>query len=235
MSHETRPRRIRRKPDVAEREILDAAARFLETNEFRDLTVDAVMQGTGMRRSAFYNYFNGRSGLVLRLVAQIEDEMLAASRLWFDDTDDSITSLELALDASIDVWARNGHVLRALHAASYHDDDVLQYYRHGLVQTFIDAVAKKLRAERRAERSSVPNPKDVAHALIMMNIGVLSEEMGRPAGQEPGRGPPDAPVRVAARDLRAGPRRSREREGRPVATARRQPYFPRWPDQPGTG
>ena len=159
MSHETRPRRIRRKPDVAEREILDAAARFLETNEFRDLTVDAVMQGTGMRRSAFYNYFNGRSGLVLRLVAQIEDEMLAASRLWLDDTDDSITSLELALDASIDVWARNGHVLRALHAASYHDDDVLQYYRYGLVQTFIDLVAKKLRAERRAERSSVPNPE----------------------------------------------------------------------------
>jgi AcrR family transcriptional regulator len=53
------PRRIRRKPQDAEREILEAAELFLRDHDFRDLTVEAVMAGTGMRRSAFYNYFAG--------------------------------------------------------------------------------------------------------------------------------------------------------------------------------
>ena len=46
-------KRIRRKPEHAEREILDTAEEFLRDDDFRELTVDEVMAPTGMVRSAF--------------------------------------------------------------------------------------------------------------------------------------------------------------------------------------
>lgn len=51
------PRRRRRSPDEAEREILAAARGFLERHPFRELTIDAVMERTGLSRPAFYVYF----------------------------------------------------------------------------------------------------------------------------------------------------------------------------------
>ena len=44
-------RRIRRKPEDAEREILDAAEALLKEIRFRDLTVDAVAAAANMRDS----------------------------------------------------------------------------------------------------------------------------------------------------------------------------------------
>ena len=178
-------KRIRRKPEDAEREILDAAEEFLHDNDFRDLTIDEVMQRTGMRRSAFYNYFTDRYGLMLGLMGRIEKEMMEASRLWLDESDDPVQSLTIALDAAIQVWARHGHVLRAVHEASFHDAEVQRYYRDGLVQDFIDAIAERLRAENRAGRTAIPNPKEVAHSLAMLNAAVLAERLGRATGERP--------------------------------------------------
>lgn len=47
-----KPKRIRRKPEQAEREILDTAEGFLRDHDFRELTIDEVMARTGMVRSA---------------------------------------------------------------------------------------------------------------------------------------------------------------------------------------
>ena len=57
----TAKRRIRRKPEDAERAILDAAEALLKEIRFRDLTVDAVAAAANMRRSNFYNYFKDRN------------------------------------------------------------------------------------------------------------------------------------------------------------------------------
>ena len=154
---------------------------------------------------AFYNYFDSRYDLVLRLVQGIEAEMMEASRLWFDDaSDDPVATLKSALDAAIAVWVRHGHVLHALHQASYHDAEVERYYRGGLVEPFIDAVAQRLRAEKRAGRTSIPSPNDMAHALITLNINVLSERLGRVAGRAPEHGRQNAPARLAPFHLRTG-------------------------------
>jgi len=80
----TSKRRIRRKPEDAEREILDAAEALLKQIRFRDLTVDAVAAAANMRRSNFYNYFKDRNELVVRLVDRIGGEMFAATRLWLE-------------------------------------------------------------------------------------------------------------------------------------------------------
>ena len=76
-------------------------------------------------------------------------------------------------------------MLRAAHAASFHDAAVEQHYRHTLLQNFMDVVARRLRAEHRAGRATVPDPVHVAHALLLMNASVLAERLGRPPGDRP--------------------------------------------------
>ena len=57
------PKRRRRSPESAEREILDAAESFLRERPFRDLTVDEVMARTTLSRPSFYVYFRDRHHL----------------------------------------------------------------------------------------------------------------------------------------------------------------------------
>ncbi len=172
-------KRIRRRPEEAENEILDAARAFLAENDFRDLTVREVMKGTGMRRSAFYNYFEDRYELVLGLVEQIEGEFAESSRSWFEASEDHELRLATALERGALVWTRHGRVLRALNEASYHDHAIEQYYRQGLVQKFIDAVAVKVRAENQAGRASVPEPRSIAEGLVLLNIQLYLEHAAR--------------------------------------------------------
>jgi AcrR family transcriptional regulator len=182
----TKARRIRRRPDVAEAEILDAASELLAESDFRDLTVSAVMERTGMKRAAFYNYFHDRNDLVSRLLGRVEHEMMAASSLWLEDPGGGPARFREAMNDAIGVFARHGHVLGAAHAASFHDEAVERHYRHVFLQAFIDAVATRIRAENRAGRAAVPNPERVAEALVLMNAAVLSERLGGPRKERPG-------------------------------------------------
>jgi TetR/AcrR family transcriptional regulator, ethionamide resistance regulator len=180
-----KPKRIRRRPEAAEAEIFAAAGGLLADSEFRDLTVRAVMERTGMQRSAFYNYFDGRNDLVIRLLARIENEMMRASRAWLEAEAGGPEKLREALDEAIGVYARHGHVLRAAHEASFHDEVVERYYRHTFLQDFIDAVARRIQAENHAGRAAVPDPEQVAGALVLMNATVLAERLGGPAKDQP--------------------------------------------------
>ena len=55
-----RPRRRRRSPEVAEREIIAAAHGLLRERPFRELTVDEVMRRTELSRPSFYVHFRDR-------------------------------------------------------------------------------------------------------------------------------------------------------------------------------
>src|SRR3954447_15048418 len=80
------PRRRRRSPGVAEREILAAAEELLRERPFRDLTVDEVMRRTELSRPSFYVYFRDRNHLVLRVVERLGEEQWALSEAWFEGT-----------------------------------------------------------------------------------------------------------------------------------------------------
>lgn len=158
--------------------ILSAADDLLRETDFRSLTVEEVMSRTDMRRSSFYNYFADRNALVMRLLQRIENDMMAVTQPWLETGDPRL--LGEALDDVALIYAQHGHVLSAAQAASFHDAAVEQYYRHTLLQNFMDAVARRLRAEHRAGRATVPDPVHVAHALLLMNASVLAERLGRP-------------------------------------------------------
>jgi len=177
-------KRIRRKPADAEREILAATEAFLQNNDFRDLTVDGVMAATGMKRSAFYNYFADRNVLILRLLQDIEAEMMQAISPWLERSGDPETALRTGLEQVAQIYGLHGHLLRAIHEASFHDDEVERAYRQ-VVDDFVDVVAALLRRENRSGRTAIPRPRKVAEALLTMNTNLLMERLGRARDDNP--------------------------------------------------
>lgn len=173
------PKRLRRKPEDAQREILDAAEALLAQIEFRDLTVEAVMERTAMQRSNFYNYFADRNELVMALVARVADEMFAGTADWLDaEGGDRREAARQGLRTVVRVWGEHAHVLRAMNEASYHDDAARRFFREGIVQDYIDRVARGLRREKRAGLTKISNPDETAEALLLLNVNYLSERLG---------------------------------------------------------
>jgi TetR/AcrR family transcriptional regulator, ethionamide resistance regulator len=77
-------RRPRHDPRESERELLDAAEQLLREHPFRELTVQAVMERTGLKRPAFYVHFRDRHDLALRVVDRIRGELLLVANRWFE-------------------------------------------------------------------------------------------------------------------------------------------------------
>lgn len=182
-------RRIRRKPEVAEALILDTAEALLREQPFRELAIDDLMARTGMRRSSFYSYFRDRNEIVVRLVDRIGGQMFAVADRWLvGPTDDGPEDVRQALREVARVYAAHGPVLAAIAEAAHHDDQVEEVFR-GLIDRFSTAVAKRIRSEKRAGRSTVSNPDLTAQALMLMNERFLAERLGRE--------PQDRPAQVA--------------------------------------
>ena len=166
-------RRRRRSPAEAEREILDAAERFLRERPLRELTIDEVMGDTGLSRPAFYVYFRDRHDLVLRLIQEIGAELFEMADRWLKGTGDGRQNLRAAIEGVVAVYARHGPVLRAISDAAGDDPTVEAAYR-GLVERFIDATAAHIRAETRIGQVVQLNARRSAAALVWMNERYLS-------------------------------------------------------------
>jgi AcrR family transcriptional regulator len=181
----TTQKRVRRTPEAARREILDAAEDLLKDMRFRDLEVDEVMARTGMKRSTFYNYFSDRNELVMRLVERIADEMFAATADWLDGrNEDRVEAVRQGLREVARIWSQHAAVLSAMNEASYHDEAAQHYFRGGVVQAYIDRVAARLRREKKAGLTRVRNPAETARALMLLNINYMTERL-RTDGAKP--------------------------------------------------
>ena len=174
----TAKRRIRRKPEDAEREILNAAEALLKEIHFRDLTVDAVTAAANMRRSNFYNYFKDRNELVMRLVDRVVGEVFDAGRPWLEsENPNRVAAVRQGLLDVVLIWSRHADVLAAMNAASHHDEVAQQYFRDGIVQEYIDQIAKLIRREKRQGLTNVTSPAEVARALILLTINYMTERV----------------------------------------------------------
>src|SRR5215217_6721910 len=102
------PRRRRRTPEVAEREIIAAAEELLRERPFRELTVDEVMRRTELSRPSFYVYFRDRHHLVLRVVEHIGGELFTMSDRWLRGTGEGPELARAALDGIVAVYVEHG-------------------------------------------------------------------------------------------------------------------------------
>lgn len=182
---DTAPARLRRRtPEVAEREILDAARTFLGDHEFRELSVNALMSALGRPRSSFYHYFQDRAAVVLPLLDEVQAELLEAGAPWLTGEAEGPAGVATAIARTSEVWMKHRGVLLAVHDGAAHDDKLAERYR-AVADEWASVVAKRLKAERRRGRTTLQRPDDIAAALTLMNINVLAERLGRGSGDSP--------------------------------------------------
>ncbi len=163
-----------------------AAQAFLRERPFRDLTIDEVMDGTGLSRPSFYVYFRDRHHLALRLIEEIASEVFARAASWLEGEGDDPESLRRAVYGAARVFEEHGRVLRAIADASTEDAAVEQAYR-GVVEGFVSATARRIQREVLAGRCSIADPERTAAALVWMTERLLSEKLGRDPADDPDR------------------------------------------------
>ncbi len=164
---ESSPRRRRRTPEAAQKEIIEAAETLLRERPFRELTVDEVMRRTELSRPSFYVYFRDRHELVLRVVQHIFQNLLAPSNHWLDNDEGGPAELREAIIGVVDVYANHAHVLRALADAAADDTDVEHVY-NGLNNSFRDLAAVKIATDVGRGRMPAMDGREVATSLIWM-------------------------------------------------------------------
>ena len=177
-------RRARHDPKESEREILEAAEQLLRERPFREVTVDAVMSRTGLKRPAFYVHFRDRHELALRVVQEIGRELFVMTDRWLEG-DDPFDDAHAALEGLVSVYLRHGPVLRALADASGADARVERAYR-GLVEDFIAATARHIReAQARGRIGPLADVDETARALTWLEERYVMETRGRTPQADP--------------------------------------------------
>ena len=181
-----RPKRRRRRPEEAEREILEAAEALFRERPAHEVTVLAVMQRTTLSRKSFYGYFRDRHELIARLVAPLRADIDARSieALVTHKEPRDLARAVLLIVAT--VYVEHGPLLRALRESSGLDPDAQRVWRE-FTEPPIANLATFIRAETKAGRSRGLDPDATARALITMNLGCFFEQLiGRPdADPEP--------------------------------------------------
>src|ERR1700709_393284 len=176
--------RQRRRPEDAEREIVDAAQSLLREGSCAELTVANVMTRTGLARSSFYVYFADVPALLRRLASRIEGEFLEVSDVWLTGPGDQDASRR-STAGIVAVYVRHGPVLKALADAAATQPEVEEIFRWGVVQHFIDAVAARCEEHYAAGRFPHLLPREVCHALVLMTERYLADTLGRSPAEDP--------------------------------------------------
>ncbi len=175
---------------AVEASIYEAIEGFLADRSFRELTVEDVIAPTGLGRTAFYRYFPDLETVLLRRLAQIEEELGDATDSWLEpapgvEPEDGLAQAALALAV---VYRRHAALLRAFAEAAAAGADVEAAWRD-LVGGFIDRARERIGALAQAGRVSIADTDEVARALVWMTERYLLETYGRGA---------DVPTEVAA-------------------------------------
>src|SRR5205807_4105850 len=101
--------RHREARESTRRQILAAADRFLRQSPYRELTVEVVMTQTGLTRTAFYRHFDDVTDLVLRLFADVSQELYVVGQRWSASAGPGYPSAaHEGLAATVDFFVRHG-------------------------------------------------------------------------------------------------------------------------------
>jgi len=161
-----KPRRRRRRPEDAEREILRAADALLRERPLHAVTVDEIMRRTTLSRKSFYVYFHDRYELLRRLVAPLRAELDRANAHALERDDGRVTFMAVA-----EILRDHGMLVRALSEAAHYDAEAERLWR-SFNEPVIARFAKKIRSDmaRRGTRQPGTSPEALARALVGMNL-----------------------------------------------------------------
>jgi TetR/AcrR family transcriptional regulator, ethionamide resistance regulator len=176
MNPASEQKRRRRRPEDAEREILDAARKLLSERPANEVTVGAIMAATTLSRKSFYVYFENRYDLMRRLVEPLAAERDAIIEPLLRPGVDMATGAHSALLRLAELYTAHGPLLRALAGASAEDDEARRAWR-GFLDPVIEAHSAKIADEIDRGRISGIDPEPAARALIGMNLQYFFDEL----------------------------------------------------------
>src|SRR3954447_3069079 len=148
------------KRQAIEAAVLRATEELLrDGSSFADLNVERIATRAGIKRTAFYFYFRDKRELLMRLTAEVSEELYEVAESWFEGDDDQLAA---ALRQIGELYREHAALLRAVVEVSTYDEEVATFWR-GLVGRFVDATQKRL------GRAATPLPPAApAFALVGM-------------------------------------------------------------------
>lgn len=177
-------RGVRRAPEIARREILDAAAQFLRTRPFRELKIGELMEQTKIGRSAFYAYFNDVYELVEALIDDIEEEVIATIHSWGEGGQDPRAGLRAVLSGVVNLWILKGPMLSGLFDAAAGDPRVEAAVRR-VLDHYDVAITTILKREMAGGMTRPIHCEEMATALVRGSQTYLKERLGHNGIKDP--------------------------------------------------
>src|SRR3954467_15189449 len=134
------------KRQAIEAAVLRATEELLaEGSSYADLNVEKIATRAGLSRTAFYFYFRDKRELLMRLTAEVNQQLYDEADTWF--TGDAAPAEAMARIAAL--YDEHGALLRAIVEVSTYDEEIATFWR-GLLRSFIDATTERVGSEATA-------------------------------------------------------------------------------------
>ena len=152
-----------------EADVLRATEELLgEGASYANLSIERIATRAGISRTAFYFYFADKRELLMRLAADVGQQLYAEAETWWSGSGDGAAQLTAALGKIAALYRAHGPLVCAIVEVSTYDAPVEVFWR-GLVGRFVDASAERAAGEQAAGRAAPGlDPTATAFALVWM-------------------------------------------------------------------
>jgi AcrR family transcriptional regulator len=114
---------------------------------YAELNVERIATAAGISRTAFYFYFAGKRDLLMRLAADVSEQLYREGDIWFSGRGDAETEIRAALTNIAALYREHGVLIRAIVEVSTYEEDIAVFWR-GLLERFVNATAARLAHEQ---------------------------------------------------------------------------------------
>lgn len=172
------------KADRTRATILDAALAFIWSHPFRDMTVNGLMEMTGITRSVFYRYFHDIHDLMKTLLDMLADEIFSAVGPWLEGTGDPVSLMNETITDLVRVCYERGPFLRAISDAARADKRFEKDWTQ-FMEAFDEASCARVKADQ--EQGLIPafDPAPVVFALNRLDAYTIIDAFGQRPRRQP--------------------------------------------------
>jgi AcrR family transcriptional regulator len=160
-------------------------ALLAEGASYSDLNIERIATRAGISRTAFYFYFRDKRELLMRLTADVNEQLYEQADIWFSGTGAPEPEMRKALTNIATLYAEHGVLLRAIVEVSAYDEQVAALWR-AMLRRFVDASRRRIEAEQAAGRTGPHQPHATAFALVWMTERTLYQQFvqGKPVAPD---------------------------------------------------
>ena len=177
--------RMREQREQTRREIIAATDRVLRERPYRELSVEVVMSGTGLTRTAFYRHFDDVPDLVLRVLQEVGRELFDVAQNWLKgSSEDFAAAAHAGLSGVVAFFARHGPLVSAVAEAAVTDERIEAGYGR-FIEVFIELTTAGFDEMVARGQLEPCDTVGLSRALNLMNERFLLDQLGREPRGEP--------------------------------------------------